>query len=129
LELDEAETDAQQEAREAAFDARLREILGPERHAEMKLLEDHGYRSIYSFAQETRLPLATAHQLNDIRKLAAEEVQGLRQDKALDPVVRTQRLEAVTTSLTKEISALLGPRLFGDFVRQAGQWVTNASRL
>ena len=67
--------------------------------------------------------------LNDIRKLATEEVRGLRQNKALDPTVRTQRLNAVTADVSRGVRALLGPQRFSDFVRQSGQWVTNANRL
>jgi len=129
LELDDSLSDEEKAKDEAAMGQRVRKILGEARYAECELLQDHRYQSIYSFVQETQLPLDTAHKLYEIQKLTASEVQGLRQDKTLDASVRTQRLEAVTASVSREISALLGPIRFGEFLRQPGQWVTNANRL
>ena len=129
LELDDSLSDEEKAKDEAAMGQRVRKILGAARYAECELLQDHRYQSVYSFVQETQLPLDTAHKLYEIQKLTASEVQGLRQDKTLDASVRTQRLEAVTASVSREISALLGPKRFGEFLRQSGQWVTNANRL
>jgi hypothetical protein len=129
LELEESQSEEEKDKDEAALNQRVRRILGEARYAELELLQDYNYRQIHSFAQESQLPLQTAHQLYEVRKLALEEVQNLRQDKSLDSTTRTQRLASVTASVSREISALLGPRLFGDFVRQSGQWVTNANRL
>lgn len=129
LDLAESQSEEEQVKDKAAFNQRVRQILGEARYTEFELLQDYNYRQVYSFAQDSQLPLQTAHQLYEVRKLALEEVQSLRQDKALDPTTRTQRLAAVMTSVSREVSALLGPRLFGDFVRQSGQWVTNANHL
>lgn len=129
LDLEESESEEEKDKDKAALNQRVRQILGEARYAEFELLQDYNYRQVYSFAQDSQLPLQTAHQLYEVRKLALAEVQSLRQDKALDLTTRTQRLAAVTTSVSREVSALLGPRLFGDFVRQSGQWVTNANRL
>lgn len=128
LELEESQTKEEKDADKAALARRMREILGEARFVELELLEDCNYRGIRSFANESLLPIETAHLLYEVRKLAAEEVQNLRQDKALDPTVRTQQLEAVTASVSREVNALLGSK-FGDYLQKSGQWVTNVNRL
>lgn len=127
--LDDAQSREEKEADKAAVKLRIREILGEARYAEFELLQDHNYRSIRSFAEENSLPADLARKLYDVRKLAADEVRQVREDKSLDSQSRTQRLDAVTRSLAPAVNELLGAKLYADYLRRSGQWVTNVNRL
>ena len=129
LDLDDAETEAQKEAREKIMDTRLRAILGEDRFTEALLLRDGNYRTIHHFAEENQVPKATAHTLYDIQQLAREEVRRVRDDKSLATDARSERLEAVTMTIVPQVSELLGPKVFASYLQQAGQWVTNVNRL
>ncbi len=129
LDLDDTETSEQTNAAERNFESRLRMILGEQRFAEFQLLQDGNYRQIRSFTQQQQLPDETTRKLYAIRQLAQEEAKRLRGDPELDAKARTQRLEAMTTDVAREVGALLGPKLLGDYLRQGGNWVTNAQRL
>jgi hypothetical protein len=129
LDLDDSLTEEEKEADEAAVEQRVRQILGEARFAEFELLKDHNYRTIHSFAEQNSLPVDTAHKLYEVRKLAAAEVRTVREDKSLDSQSRTQRLQAVAQSLTPAVNTLLGPKLFADYLRHGGQWVTNVNQL
>jgi len=100
LDLDDSETEAAKEAREANMEARLRTILGEERYAEAKLLRDGRYRDIYRFAKENRMSRNTTHRLYEIQKLTREEIRRLRDDKSLNAQERSERVEAVTLPVT-----------------------------
>jgi len=129
MDLDDSQTDAEKESDKAALKRRFREILGEARFAELELLEDYNYRAIHSFARDAGLPLETAHKLHEVRALTASEVQELRNDKALDPAVREQRLAAVTANVSRAVNALLGSKFAEYSSQQSGQWVTNVNRL
>jgi hypothetical protein len=129
LDLDRSESPEQEEAREQALDERLREILGEERFTEALLLRDGSYRNIHQFTQANGVSKETARKLYEVQKLAREEVHRLREDKALEATVRQERLQAVTAEVAPEVSGLLGQKLFSEYLRQSGQWVTNANHL
>lgn len=129
LHLDRSETPEQEEAREQTLDQHLREILGEERFAEALRLRDGDYRNIHRFAQGHGLSKDTAHKLYEVQKLAREEAHRLREDKSLDTTLRKEHLQSVTAEVASEVGRLLGPKLFGEYLRQAGQWVTNANQL
>lgn len=129
LNLDRSETPEQEEAREQTLDQHLREILGEERFAEALRLRHGDYRNIHRFAQDHGLPTDTAHKLYEVQKLAREEAHRLREDKSLDATLRKEHLQSVTAEVASEVGRLLGPTLFGEYLRQAGQWVTNANQL
>lgn len=129
LDLGENETTEQKEARERLMDEQLRKILGADRFAEALLLRDGSYRDIHRFSQANQVSSDAAHKLYDIQKLAREEVQRLREDKSLAADARSMRIEAVTAAVAPQVDELLGPKLFGEYLRQSGQWVTNANRL
>jgi hypothetical protein len=129
FELEDADTPAQLKLRAQALDEITCAILGETRFAELKRLDNSDYRRIREFTEQNHLTLDTAHKLDEIRALLQEEVARLREDASLDTGVRTQRVENLSLNAAQEIQTLLGPKLFGDFLRQSGQWVTNVNRL
>lgn len=129
LDLDDSEDEMEKQAAEQELKARLLEILGAERFAELELLADSDYRSILAFAKDTSLPQETARKLYAVRQLAQEEVRRLRNDKALDAATRAAELEAVGSTLLQNVGSLLRPDLLGEYLGSSGRWVTNLNRL
>jgi len=129
MDLDDAESQEQKDAAKEDLEARMLKILGEARFGEFQRLQDGNYRQIRSFAEQKQLPNETASKLYEIRKLAQDEVRRVREDQALDPDARSQRLATVTTDIAKEVGALLGSKVFADYLRHNGHWVTNVNRL
>lgn len=129
LDLEESLTDVEKQSMTEKLKDTLRGQIGEENFAEMGRLEDGRYRSIRDFTLDHNLTTETAHKVDDIRKAAGEEVRSLRGDKSLDAAAREVRLREVSAGVALSVAQLLGANLYGDFLRQNNEWVTNHTQL
>jgi hypothetical protein len=128
LDLDDLHTEAEQEARQAHFQAAVRRLLGEARYADWQRAQEGEFREVFRITRANDLPKATAAKVYEIRQLVKAEMERIQKDAALDVDSRQRQLEAVRAATRVEVAGLLGARAYGEYLGHGGAWLTNLTR-
>jgi hypothetical protein len=123
------ESEAEEQRRELEAKARVATLLGPERFADFERAQDGDFREVFKVTQENELPKATAVKIFEIRKLAAEELQQIRNNASLEELARRQLVDDIQKQTQGAVAGLLGGKAYQQYLNRGGAWVTNASSL
>ena len=123
------ESEEEQSANEEQFQAAIKNLLGENRYADFERAQDGEFRTLYDLGKENNFSKDIAVQIYEMRKLAQDEVQRLRQDVTLDEAARRQHLEEMQTAIQKEILSALGSGVCQEYLQRGGAWVTNLNKL
>lgn len=128
LDLDDLHTEAEQEARQAQFQAAVRRLLGEARYADWLRAQEHEFREVFRVTREHHLPKDVAVQVHDIRQLVQKETDRIRNDATLPAETRQRQLAAVSAATRAEVAGLLGARAYEEYLGRGGAWLTNLTR-
>ena len=115
--------------REQNFERGLREYLGDARYERYTRSKDWEYKQILGFTQEQRLPAEVAAALSDVQKVLQEESSRVRANTAISSRERRMLLSQMQTEVQTQACSLLGQTVYGHYLAQGGQWLTNAIML
>jgi hypothetical protein len=122
-------TEADRELQESQFTNAVANLLGEQRFADYQRAQDGEFRSLFQLSKANNLPEASAVAVYDIRKLAKEEATRIRTDAALDDSARQQRFEEMQNEIQQAVSASLGDKVYQEYLRSNGSWITNLTKL
>lgn len=109
--------------------AAAREVLGATRYAQFERAADNDFRMLFNLGKELELPREAAVKVYDVRNLAQQELQRLRDDSSLSDAERNQRVEKMQTETQQAVLDALGAKACQDFLNRGGVWVTNLNKL
>ena len=110
---------AQKEAEEG-----LKDVLAPDRLAELKLAENYEYSSLVEIAQRNNLPKETAKDIYGMKTEVEKAARDIQSDRSLTSEQRTEKLKVIKAETEKTVAELLGQRGFKSFKRNAW-WLRN----
>lgn len=105
-------------------DARIEELLGPQRYAEYRRSQDGDYQMLYELALEHEVPPRVASQVYDMRRTVKEQTDRIRDDPLLTATQKRTALEAVRMETEGAIVDVLGEPLLEDYRQQGGGWLS-----
>jgi hypothetical protein len=121
--------DAARKIAQEALIAQLASTLGPERAEDLRVALDPKYASLNRLVSRLDLPLTAAKQVFDAQQDIQQRAAALRDNTALPPNERADRLTALTQEASAKISAALGGSGGFDVYKQnGGQWLLDLSR-
>lgn len=115
-------TDEQEEKLKAAE----RQFLGKARFAQLERAKDGDFKTLFELGLENNLPRDSAVKVFEIRKLTADEVRQLREDRSLSDAERKQRLAQMEAETQRAVLQVLGAKACGQYLGGGGAWLTNA---
>ena len=101
--------EGEKERREAGFEQRVAQILGPERYGDYQLAKDSDYRDAFNFAHEKKLSKPVARTVGRAMAGAREQLAEIQKDKSLTPDERKAALAVLAAVTRNSVSAALGP--------------------
>jgi hypothetical protein len=118
--------DEEREARIAAFDARLKSLLGPERFADYQRAQDYNFRESFEFARRNQLPDTIAIAIYNARQTAETQATKLKADSSLTSSQQMIALETLKNAIAGRLSTALGER-FDDYLAGPGNWLQSVA--
>jgi hypothetical protein len=122
-------TDSEKEQRLSQFTNEVAQILGENRFADFQRALDLDFGELFRLAQSYQLSREAAVQVYEMRQLAAQEVERIRNDGAMDEAARDQNFAEMQADLQKAVSRILGTEAYLSYLTQGGEWITNLSQL
>lgn len=114
--------------RGARFTNGVAQLLGPERFEMFVRAGDSVFKEILGFTQEQRIPVVTAVQLHELRKLAAEQGKAIGSGST-DDAERAQRTLELEEELRTGAIQILGQQAYQEYLGRGGSWLTNSAGL
>lgn len=108
---------------DAASEASLKELLGPERYAAYQRARDDRYKWFYRVAERLELPASSAIEAFEIRRTAEQAMQRLQSDKSIRPEDRNFALQSLGAETQASLTAKLGAPGFAAYQRVDGAWL------
>lgn len=124
-----AETETERDLHQQQFTNAVAQLLGEKRFADFDRAQDRDFRELFDLAQENNLTKATAVKVYDIRRIAVEEVERVRNDTALDESARRRKFEEMQVQLQTAVSVALGTVAYQEYLKRNGSWITNLTHL
>jgi hypothetical protein len=100
-----------------------RNILSPERFADLEQALAPGAAKLNRLAARLELPLAAIKPVDVAQRELKERAKNVRGDRALTPEQRAAQLAAIADEATQRISAVLGERGFAAYREYDGSWI------
>ena len=120
----EAKARAQQDA-QAALNAEVQKILGPERFAEYQRAQDMDYRALLQLGDRFELPAEVANRVYSM-KLAAEQYKlQVETNPNITEAQREQMIAALARETERSVTATLGDQAVRTYQKTGGQWLGN----
>jgi hypothetical protein len=115
---------AQQDA-QAALNAEVQKILGPERFAEYQRAQDMDYRALLQLGERFELPAEVANRVYSM-KLAAEQYKlQVETNPNITEAQREQMIAALARETERSVTATLGDQAVRTYQKTGGQWLGN----
>lgn len=113
---------AQQDA-QAALNAEVQKILGPERFAEYQRAQDMDYRALLQLGERFELPAEVANRVYSM-KLAAEQYKlQVETNPNITDAQRAQMIAALARETERSVTATLGDQAVRTYQKTGGQWL------
>lgn len=113
-------------AAETEMKNQLKTLLGDARYAEYERAQDYNYQTLYRITEKNGLPKESAVKVYDMKKMAEDQANKVRQDKSLTPEQRTAALTGIRTETETSIQSVLGEKGFKSYQGQA-YWLRGIS--
>ena len=84
---------------------------------------------MFEVSKANGLPKATAVRIYEVRNLAVEELQRIRNDASLDESALQQLIQNVHQEAQRAVSTALGSNAYQDYLSRGGAWITNSGKL
>ena len=111
--------DGEKERREAEFEQKVAQILGPTRFGDYQLAKDDDYRDAFRFTHEKNLPKTVARTVGRTMAGARAQQNEIQKDKSLTPDERQAALTVLAAVTRNAVSAALGP-MTAEYLKQNG---------
>jgi hypothetical protein len=115
--------DEEREARIAAFDARLKSLLGPDRFAQYELANEGDYQAVHNITARYDLPDSLTTQALQVQRAAEAQSAQVRDDPTLSPDQRQASLTAIARETERTLAQTLGQQVFSSYKEYDGDWL------
>jgi len=115
-------SETEQASRQAAFEAQVKSLLGPQRFTDYQRAQDPGFREIFAFSQQYNLPQNAAIAVYESRRNASEQADEIQKDGSLSAGERTAALMVLKAATANAVSTALGGS-YQDYLQGPGQWL------
>jgi hypothetical protein len=110
-------------------DAAIREVLGEQRFAQYRRVQDYSYRELYRFSQARDLPADTADKVWELKTLTENALNDLRRDARLSPEERTALIRQNAEQAEEALVKILGNKKnLATYARWGGSWIQRLNR-
>ena len=127
--FDFSNAETEKDLHQQQFTNAVAQLLGKKRYADFDRAQDRDFRELFELAQENNLSKAKAVNVYDLRRIAAEEVERVRNDPALDESARRRKYEEMQGRLQTAVSVVLGTTAYQEYLQRNGSWITNLTHL
>ncbi|HYG22937.1 MAG TPA: hypothetical protein VEH04_09155 [Verrucomicrobiae bacterium] len=110
---------------QADLDARIREVLGEERHAEYELAKDGAFQELHRVAERYGLAREVAAQAHHIARTTQQQLETLRNNSALSEQIRRATIERVLKEAKQSLQETMGARALATYGEHGGDWLTS----
>ena len=122
------ETQAKRQAAQKELDDKLKATLGDQRFADLQREKDYTYKAIAKVAERQGLPKEAGVKVFDMKKVAEDQANRVRQDKSLSAVQRTTMLQAIRSETERGITETLGKTGLDSYKNgNTAWWLNNLS--
>ncbi|MGE3309798.1 MAG: hypothetical protein AB7O66_07500 [Limisphaerales bacterium] len=111
------------EASEIEQQARVRELLGERRFADLERSGDPDYQTLFSLAQSHSMSPDLANQVWGMRRIVENQTSRIRENPFLTADQKTRALEAIRLETQAGIVDVLGEPLLNEYQQQGGDWI------
>jgi hypothetical protein len=123
------EGDSLTDEQEAQATQAVREFLGEARFVQLERAGDRAFQELFEVGREYNLPQGSAVKAFELRRLTAQEVARLAENKSISEVERQQQLAQVLTQAQEGVLTILGAGACAQYLNRGGAWLTNLSGL
>lgn len=113
----------QQQELKRQRDEALKTQFGEERYAEFKRAQDGNFREIFQVAERYGLPRETAVQVDELRRVAQENMNRVRNNTALGAEQRQEMIRAIQEETRAAMTQAFGERAARTYERNGGEWL------
>jgi hypothetical protein len=115
-------SDSQQAELQAAFAAKVKDLVGSQRFEDYQRAQKPEFREIFAFSQQNNLPQNAAVAVFESRQYAAEQVDEIQKDATLSADERLAALTVLQDATHNAVSATLGGS-YQSYLQGPGQWL------
>jgi hypothetical protein len=115
-------SEAEQSRQKTAFEAQVKQLLGPKRFADYQRAQDFNFRETFEFTQRNVLPQVAAIRVYEARRNAEAQSNELQKDGNLSPEERAAALAVLKAATLNTISSALG-KSYRNYLEGPGQWL------
>jgi hypothetical protein len=112
----------QRQAAHAALEQQVHEVLGPDRFAEYQRAQDHQYQQLRRVVQRAELPIAVANEVHDMRRVAENHANAVRQNTNLSDDQRNAALLTIRRETEQSMQRTLGDDAWQQYNRPNNLW-------
>lgn len=110
-------------AAEGEMQAKLKELLGPERYADFVQAKDPASAKLNQIVQRLDLPLSAARAVVAVEKEITQRADAVKTNRSLTSDQRQEALATLAQEASERISGTLGSRGFGAYQQYSGKWL------
>jgi hypothetical protein len=115
-------SETEQANRKTAFEAQVKNLMGPQRFADYQRAQDPGFREIFAFGEQYNLPQTAAVAVYESRRNASEQADEIQNDGSLSAGERAAALMVLKAATINAVSSALGGS-YQDYLQGPGQWL------
>jgi hypothetical protein len=115
-------SEAEQADRKTAFEAQVKNVLGPQRFADYERAQDYNFREIFEFSRQNNLPKTAAVTVYESRQNASEQADEIQKDGSLSSEERAAALVVLKAATMNAVSSALGGS-YQSYLQGPGQWL------
>lgn len=108
---------------DAQMQAKLKEVLGPERYADFVQAKDPASAKLNQIVQRLELPLSAARAVVAVQNEITQRADMVKTDRSLTQEQRQTQLAALAQEAAERITGTLGSRGFGAYQQYSGKWL------
>jgi hypothetical protein len=101
----------------------LKNILGPERFAQLQRAQDGQFQEIYRLTSRFELPAQIAADAYEMRKEAEAAARRLRADQTMSEAQRNDSLKAIREETERSMAGAFGSAAYAIYRQRWGQWL------
>ncbi len=115
-------SEAKQSHQQMAFEAQVKQLLGPKRFADYQRAQDPSFREIFAFSQHNNLPQSAAVKVYESRLNAGEQADEIQKDGSLSAGERAAALAVLKAATMNAVSSALAGN-YQNYLQGPGQWL------
>ena len=116
--------DSERARRMDAFNAQVKDLLGPARFADYERAKQFGFRQIFEFTQRSHLPQDAAVRVYELRENTGRQAAAIRGDESMSMEERVAALVILRSAALKNVASAFGGNL-QDYLSSSGQWLSD----